>query len=496
MKSNYVKSRYQANETAQFSVLTADQCDEIFFSAMEVLRRTGSKVLDPDTRELLKKGGCWVDGDIVRFPSGLIEWAVRTAPSRVVLCDRNGKPKMFLEGKNTYFGPGPSNNFVLDPFTGERREPTTDDTVRAAKCCDYLPNIDYAMDMGTVRNVTPTLSDVYSFKALLTNNTKPIIHWGFDIPQYQDIVDMCIEVAGSLEELQKNPFIAMYSEPLPPLQHSQEAIAKAIFTAEKGLPLIYTPCTMAGATTPATMAGTIVVQLAESLVGLVAAQLKREGTPFIMGGLISIMDMSSTILSYGAPELALLSAGLTNVAQHLEIPIFSTGGCTDAKTIDTQAAIQGAFSILMAAQSGASLVHDCGYIEYGSTSSTEMLVMDDEIIGMVKRIIQGIEVNQDTLAVDVIDQVGPGGHFLRNQHTRSYFKKETWYPSLIDRKVYEAWKSEGSKTMAQRIKEKTQMIINEHQPEQLPAKTLEKIDQIIARAEEREAGNVLNRKTS
>lgn len=486
MKSSFVNSRYQANETAQFNVLSDNQCEDIVNAAMEVLRRTGCKILDAEVRELLKKGGCWVEGEIVRFPSALIEWAARTAPSRVVLCDRNGKPSLFLEGKNVHFGPGPSNNFVLDPFTGERREPTTDDTVRAAKCCDYLPNIDYAMDMGTVRNVTPTLSDVYSFEALLTNTTKPIIHWGFDIPQYQDIVDMCITVAGSLEELQKNPFIAMYSEPLPPLQHSREAIAKAVFIAEKGLPLIYTPCTMAGATTPATMAGTIVLQVADSMVGLVAAQLKREGTPFIMGGLISIMDMSSTILSYGAPELALLSAGMTNVAQYLKIPVFSTAGCTDAKTIDAQAAVQGAFSILMAAQSGASLVHDCGYIEYGSTSSTEMLVMDDEIIGMVKRIMRGIEVNDETLAIDVIDQVGPGGHFLRNEHTRKYFKQETWYPSLIDRKVFEVWRSEGGKTMEQRIKEKTQMIINEHQVEKLPDETLRKLKEIIERAENRE----------
>jgi len=299
---------------------------------------------------------------------------------------------------------------------------------------------------------------------------------------------MSVAVAGSLEELQKHPFIAMYSEPLPPLQHSQEAIAKAVFMAEKGLPLVYTPCTMAGATTPATMAGTLVVHLAECLVGLVASQLKREGTPFIMGGLISIMDMSSTILSYGAPELALLSAGLTNVAQHLKIPMFSTAGCTDSKLIDAQAAIQGAMSILMAAESGANLVHDCGYIEYGSTSSTEMLVMDDEIIGMVKRIMRGIEVNNETLAVDVIDKVGPGGHFLRSEHTRKYFKSETWLPALIDRKVYEAWKTEGSKPMSERIKKKTQMIINEHQAAPLPQDTLAKIAGIIERAEKREAG--------
>ncbi|MGI9861643.1 trimethylamine methyltransferase family protein [Moorella naiadis] len=486
-KSQYVRANYEVNATPQFSVLSRDQCEAIYLGAIEVLERTGAEIHSEEALAIFRRGGCWVDGNRVRFPSRLVEWAVRTAPSRIVISDRNGKRTMFLEWQNVYYGPGPTNTFTLDPFTGERRRPTKADTARAAIVADALPNIAYAMDNGTPMDVTPTLADVHAFQALVTNTTKPIIHWGFGVNQYQDIVDIAAVVAGGTKELQQRPFFILYAESSPPLRHSAEAIDKAIFTARNNLPCIYTPCVLAGGVAPATMAGALVIAVADFLVGLVAGQLVREGSPFIMGGLISIMDMSSSILSYGAAELSLLSAALTNVARYMGLPMFSTAGCGDAKVIDTQLAIEAAFSILAAGLSGANLIHDCNYMEYGATGSLELMVMDDEIIGMVKRILRGIEVNDETLAVDVIDRVGPGGHFLGEEHTLAHFREEFWWPTLISRLRYDEWKMNGAKTMGQRVKEKTQRIINEHQPEPLPDKVLKEIQAIIDRAEAREA---------
>lgn len=486
-KSLYVRANYEVNQTPQFKVLSDDQCEEIYLGALEALERTGADVYSKEALEIFAKGGCWVDGNRVRFPSRLVEWAVRTAPSRIVISDRNGKRCMFLEGDNIYYGPGPTNNFVLDPFTGERRRPKKSDTVRAALVADALPNIDYAMDNGTPMDVTPTLADVHAFEALVTHTTKPIIHWGFGVDQYQDILDMAAAVRGGLSELQKNPFIILYSESSPPLRHSDEAIDKAIFAAKNNIPCIYTPCTFAGGVAPATMAGAILISVADCLVGLVAGQLIREGSPFIMGGLISTMDMSSSILAYGAPELSLLSAGLANVCRWMGIPSFSTAGCTDSKVIDAQMGLEAAFSILVAGLSGANIIHDCNYMEYGATGSLELMVMDDEIIGMVKRILKGIPVNDETMAVDVIDRVGPGGHHLGDEHTMKHFRSEFWWPTLMNRFRYDEWKANGGKTMAQRVKEKTQNIINNHRPEPLPEKTLAEIKAIVERAESREA---------
>ncbi|MDW7674123.1 MAG: trimethylamine methyltransferase family protein, partial [Bacillota bacterium] len=474
-------------QTVHASTLSEDQCKQIVSAAIEVLERTGVDVFHDDALKLFADNNCWVDGNRVKFPSGLVEWAIRTAPSRVVLADRDGNRTMFLEGTNSYYGPGPTNTYFIDPFTGERRKPLKEDKVNVAKVCDALPNIDYVMDLGTASDVTPNLADVHAFEAMLLNTSKPIVHWGFDIEQYQDIVDMCIEIAGSLEKLQQAPFVALYSESSPPGLHSNEGIGKAMWVAEKGLPLIYTPCVMAGATSPATMAGTLVQALSESFVGLVAAQLIRKGTPFILGGVIAVMDMKSTILSYGSPEFNLLQGAMANLGQYMKIPVFGTAGCTDSKTLDGQAAIEASLSLLTAAQMGANLVHDVGYTEYGATGSLYQVVLGNEILGMVKRIMRGIEVNDETLALDVIDNVGPGGHFLGERHTIENFKKETWFPTLIDRTRYDEWKMKGALSMGDRIKAKTQTIIKEHQPKQLSAEVVEKIAQIVAKAEEREA---------
>ena len=469
-------------------MLSEDQCEAIVSGALEVLERTGADIYSDEALEILGKGGCWVDGNRVRFPSHLVEWAINRTPSRIVVSDRNGKRSMFLEGQNVHYGPGPTNTYTLDPFTGERRRPVKSDTVRAATAVDALPNISYCMDLGTITDVTPTLADVHAFQVMAENTTKPIIHWGFGVEQYQDIVDMAAVVRGSMEALQQNPYVILYSESSPPLRHSAEAIDKAIFAAKAKVPVIYTPCTFAGGVAPASMAGTLVIAVTDFLVGLVAGQLVSPGASFIMGGLISTMQMSSSILSYGGVELSLLSSGLTSIARYMGIPMFSTGGCSDSKVIDAQMGLEAAFSILISGLSGANIVHDCSYMEYGATSSIELMTMDDEIIGMVKKILGGIVVDDEQMAVDVIDAVGPGGHFMGEPHTMAHFR-EFWAPKLISRLRYDGWVLEGSKSMGDRIKEKVQDIINNHKCEPLPDSVREGIQAVVDRAEAREAAN-------
>lgn len=478
-----MRSNYQVNAAVHFRVLSENQLEEIHYATLEVLEGTGVNVFDEEALDLFEKGGAFVDGNRVRIPSALVERALRTVPSRVVLYGRDGSPRMLLEDHKFHFGPGPTNNFTFDVFTKERRKPRKEDVARAAILCDALPNIDYAMDLGTPSDVTPELADVHAFEALLLNTTKPIVHWAFDVQGYRLMVEMAAAVAGSLEELEKRPFICLYSEPSSPLQHSREAISKLLFMAKNRLPTVYTPCVMAGATAPATMAGTIVMANSECLAGLVASQLACEGAPFIMGGVVSIMDMSSTILSYGAPELSLAQAGLTELGHYYRIPVFGTAGCTDAKTLEPQAAIEAALSIMLAAESGANLVHDVGYLEFASTGSEPLLVMTDEIIGMVKRITRGIEVNEETLAGDVTHQVGPGGHYLGEDHTFRHFRSETWMPGLIDRSRYEEWVTRGKKTMGERVIEKAQRLLLEHKPEPLPDDVVARVKSIVERAE-------------
>jgi trimethylamine--corrinoid protein Co-methyltransferase len=353
--------------------------------------------------------------------------------------------------------------------------------------CEALSNIDFVQDLGTPNDVTTTLADVYAFRALVNNTTKPIVHWGFGVDQYGDIVDIASVVAGGLESLQKRPFLALYSEPSSPLQHSEEAIDKAIFAAEKRVPVVYTPCIISGATAPATLAGTLALGVAESLVGIVVNQLVREGSPIIMGGVYGIMDMRTTIFSYGSPEFNLMQAGIAEVAHYMNMPVFGTAGCTDSHTLDAQAAAEATMSILMAAEAGANLIHDCGYTAFGSAGSLFQLVMADEIIGMVQRIIRGIEVTDEALALDDIERVGPSGEFISSEHTLKYFKKETWFPTLINRMRYSEWKSAaGGRSMGDYIKEKTRKLLEQTEAPVLPEEVQKQMDKVIMKAEDRE----------
>lgn len=480
------RSNYVANATTMFSVLSPGQCEEILLAAEEVLERTGVAVYDEEARETLKKAGCWVDGIRVRIPSAVVERSLRSVPSRVALCNsRTGSRDVLLEGNNAYFGTGSDTPFYIDPYTGERKRSTRQSVNWACKVIDALPNLDFVMSLGIVQDVPALVSDRHQFEAQVLNTGKPIVTTAHDIHGFADIIEMCEIIAGGEEELRRNPFMTLYAEPISPLQHAWEAASKLVLAAKKGLPVVYTPCVMAGGTVPTTMAGVLTNGLAESLSGLVINQSTREGSPFIMGGVFTIMDMSTTIFSYGSPEFNLLMAALADIAHYLKLPMFGTCGCTDSCVVDEQAGIEAAVSIAMTALAGPNLNHDVGYIEYGSTASLDYLVINDDVIGMARRLVRGIQVNDETLALDLIDRVGPGGHFLAEEHTLKYFRTESHYPSLLSRQRYDGWLAGGGKTLQQRANEKVRAIIENYQPEPLSRDVQQKIQAIVERAEQR-----------
>jgi trimethylamine:corrinoid methyltransferase-like protein len=219
--------------------------------------------------------------------------------------------------------------------------------------------------------------------------------------------------------------------------------------------------------------------------GLTVAQAIHPGLPFIMGGVYSVMDMSSMILAYGAPELSLMMAGITELAHYAGLPLWQTGGCTDSKTFDEQAIIEGSLSAFLSALTGGDLCHDVGYTESAMTGSVFQLAAIDEAIGYSRRITRGIEVNDDTLAVDVIHNVGPNGHYLRQQHTRRYYKNEFWYPNLCDRRNYEEWAMMGKTTMKDRTIARVRDILASHQPSPIKPETEQVIQKVLEEAEDR-----------
>ncbi|MBM4044716.1 MAG: trimethylamine methyltransferase [Planctomycetes bacterium] len=414
--------------TTQFRVLSDGQIEQVLLAAMELLEGTGTRIYCKEARDVLKAGGAVVKGETAYIPSGLVREMLACTPPRIALGNRDGQRTMILEGRRIYFGTGSDCPFILDSKTGERRKFLKKDVEDAARVVDACPNMDFHMSLGLTSDVPGPTYDRHQAAAMLRHTLKPLVLTAMSREGLADILEMYYLLRGGRDAFEINPGFVIYLEPTTPLLHSQAAVEKLLFSAERRIPAIYTPCPITGATAPATMASGLVLALAEFLAGMVIAQLKRRGAPLIMGGVCSLMDMSSTILSYGAPELSLLSAALTDIAHHLKIPMFSTAGCSDSKVLDEQAAVEATFSVLTAALSGANLIHDVGYLESAMVGSFDMVVLSDEVIGMAKRLVRGIEVNDETLAVDVIRAAGPGGNFLAEDHTYRHFKQEFWFP--------------------------------------------------------------------
>lgn len=459
------------NFRPRLSVINDDQIQAIHQATLEVLERTGVEVTHPHALELFQGAGARINGKRVHIPSWLVEDAIRKAPPRVVLGNRKGERKIYLEGDKSWFGPSLDCIDYLDPLTNERRRFISDDCQVTATVADALPNYDWVMTIGMADDQPADIADRVIAKQVFTYTEKPLVFCCKDTNSAKDIYEMALLIAGSKERFDHAPTIVQYSEPISPLLYYDPAVDKIIYCAEHGIPLINFPAPQSGSTAPSTFAGEIVQASAESLSGLVLAQLVKPGAPFIYGAFATVMDMKTTIFSYGATEMSLMTAAMAQIAQFYKLPFFGTAGATDAKFPDAQAAAEVAFSCLSSALVGANLVHDAGsWLDHGSLASPAFMVLVNEILFMVKQYMKGLPVNDETLAIDLIDKIGPGGHYLYEDHTFENFKN-VWYPEVFDRSIYDIWMKEGAKNFEERLRDKTLKVMK-HQPEPLPKNVL------------------------
>ena len=458
------KTNYQVNTTPKFQVLTEDQIEAIYYAALRVLYETGVRVYDKEGVEVVYSSGAIVedtvaDSSLVKIPHYVIEKARTTVPSKVGLAGPDRKYRMELYKNQIYFGGGSDTPFTLDPYTGKRRRTTYQDVKNIARLAQSLPNIDFHMSLGITQDTAVSTYDRWQYLAMLEGINKPINITAVDLEGVRDQLEMAYIRLGGKKEWKKGPIFSLYIEPVSPLSHSTEVVQKLIFACDNDIPCVYTPCPLAGATAPATLAGLLVQALAESLFGIVVSQLRKPGAQIIIGGLMSNMDMLTANYTYGSPEMALLSAGYTDITKWLRVPMYETAGCSDSKVFDEQSVMEATINISTAALIGGNMIHDVGYLDSGLTSSMEQIVAADEIIDMAKRILRGIPVGDDTMALDVIKDVGPGGHFMEHDHTYNRFKTEIWRPKLIDRQNWDNWTMAGSKRYGERVHERVIEIL-------------------------------------
>lgn len=473
---------FTSHHQPHLRVLSDEQVLEVHNATLEILARTGVAVREARARELLAKAGARVEGEHVRLPAHLVNWAIQQAPDRVVLCSRTGQRVMPLEANRVFFGTGSDTPNTIDPHTRQRRRSVRADVERIARLCDALPNIDFIMSLGVASDVPEKAPFVFEFADMMAGSSKPIVFTAHDLPDMEDIAEMAAAAAGGESALRANPFVIHYSEPITPLVHSPAGLRKLLFCADHHLPVAYVSGMSAGATAPATLAGAIALASAECLSGLVVHQLASPGAPFIYGANVSVVDMATLGYVYGGPEFPLTNAAFADMARYYRLPVWGLAGATDAKSVDAQAGLEAMLSVLLAVLSRGNLVHDVGYIEQGLTSSMEMVTIVDEMIAMARMILRGIPTDPDHLALDLIDQVGIGGQFLDAEHTARFFRTDHFLTRLLDRNPYELWQRAGSKTLEDRANHKVLDILAGHEPAPLSPSAQAAVDSALTRA--------------
>jgi trimethylamine--corrinoid protein Co-methyltransferase len=471
----------RAQESFSFPRLSDEQCGTIHEACLDILERIGVRLELPEAVELLKKAGAQViDGNRVHIPPKLVEKALATTPRQVTLYDRNGNPAMEVEGHRCFYGPGSDCLHIIDFRDGKRRDPGIQDVISGTILCDYLTNIDFVMSMVLPKDVNPTTADRYQMEAMLNFTTKPIIYVTYELAGCLDAVQMAEEVAGGPEALRKRPTVACYINAVSGLLHNKEALEKLLYLASKNLPCLYLPSSTAAVTSPVTPAGNVALDFAGVLTGLVLSQLKTEGTPVIVSGMPpgGTLDMRTLVTSYCEPERTILQA----VSHFHDLPMFSIAGATEAKTVDSQAAAEAAMSLVVETLAGGNIIHDLGYMESGLTYSFVQLFLCDEIVSWIKGFLKEFEVSDETLALDVIAEVGPEGQYLKTTHSLKHYK-ERWYPNFFERMNYESWLAKGGKDFSERTSEKIEAILAEHKPEPLQPEVKKRLAEIVRKAE-------------
>ena len=468
----------------RMKVLSREQALAINSAALEIIGNTGFKMEHPGALKMLVDAGCTVSQeDRVTMPSHLIEEALASAPRQVDLYDQLGSIAMALVDGNPFYGTGSDATFTIDLESGQRRRTTLADVANFARLIDGLENIDFNMSMANPDDVPIEDIYVHVFAEMVKNTNKPVLFIadrGEDIAKIYEIA--CL-VAGGKELLRQKPFLLNYSEPISPLRFPENVIDKLIFCAEKGIPLCFPSGCNAGGGGPVTMAGAMALGIAENLVGLVIHQMAGKGAPFVFGPNVSTLDMKSTVVSYGCPEWSLTQAALADMRDEIYgLPIWAYAGATDSKVMDAQAGAESMFSIVTAMLSRSNLIHDVGFLEYGSTSSLEMVTMANELVAMSRFFVDGIPVNEESLALEAIDRVangGPGSIFLMDDHTFDNFMRAQFLPQLLDRSRHDSWEEAGSTNLYQRCNIETKRILNEHHVEPKPDDVLKGIEQIL-----------------
>ena len=428
-------------EGGKYRLLSKEEIKMIHESSLKILQQTGIKSENEEILNHFSKIGADVDfkEGMIKFSPALVEDAINKAASKVLLCGREEKNDLVLEGKRVYCGTGGAALNVLDLETGEKRKAVLKDIADIAKLVDALDNIHFFIRPVVAQDISSEFLDVNKYYAALSNTSKHVMGSAYSVQSALKVISMAEEIAGGKQRLRERPIISFITSPI-------------------------------------TLSGTLAQVNAEQLCGMVLTQSINSGTSVIYGAIPTIADMRTMNFLDGAIELGILAAGGAQLAQYYNFPCYAWGGLSDSKISDIQAGYEKGMTLIMAALAGANYIHNAaGMLESTTTVAYEQYVIDNEIIGMAMRALQGIEVNEETLALKVIDKVGPGGNYLAETHTVKHMRSELFFPKVSDRSLREEWISKGGKDARERAKEIAKNILAGHKPLPIPSDIDKKI---------------------
>jgi trimethylamine--corrinoid protein Co-methyltransferase len=445
--------------TSHYAPLDENAIRRIAEAALEVLAKSGMAVYSPTALEAFRTAGARVNAEnrMVQLPRSLVEDAIDSNPSSVTLYSRNGGHDVVLENDRVHYATGGTAIYVLDPDTGQRRPSTVEDVILNARMVEALEHI-HAFTINVFPNEIEQKDhiDPNRFFHALDNTTKHVMGGVYSLKGCQTVVRMAEMIAGSAAALREKPFVSFITLIISPFKIDRDYGEITCYLAKAGLPVVVPTEPICGTTAPVTLAGNVLTHVAETLGGIALVQCVNKGSPGICGSVGSITNLQTMDHLAGPIERAMINAAVAQMAQHFQIPLYSTGGTTDSKEVDVQAAYESAMSSLLVAMSGANYIHDiAGLMESDLTVSYEKLVMDNEILGMCQRVLRGIEVNEETLATELMIEKGPGEDFMVEEHTLRHMRQEFFVPELANRRKRELMSPDDNSL------DRAKMLVNE-----------------------------------
>jgi trimethylamine--corrinoid protein Co-methyltransferase len=429
-----------------------------------ILERVGIRILGQNYLDILEAAGAIIDqpDQKVRFESAWLDEFLARAPSQFVLYSRDGKNDVHLGEGVVHFANGGRVFRILDMGTGGYRLTMLRDVAHTATLVNQLKNISLYIIACQAHDLEPHYYHLNDFYHALNFTSKHVMGGCDDVEGVKQMLALAQLIAGGEEELREKPFVSVISNPISPLTIDANTLEILTICGINGIPVTCAPAPISGATAPATLAGTLCQMHAEALAGVAITQVCTPGAKVLYGAVPSTMDMRHMEYTMGSVEMAIMNAAAVQLAKLYDLPIYASGGVTEAKRPDIQSGCEKTFSNLMVAMNGADLIHlAAGMLDSGNSISYEQYVIDNEIIGMIKRILSGIRVNEGTLGFDVIEKVGPGGNYVMEDHTIEHMKEEFFYPDLSVRCNFDIWEERGRPSMLSRANDLVDEILDD-----------------------------------